>query len=550
MDLSRLLSHDQEDGSRGDGAGTPPRPPAVSAPLFFLPSVSLPPVASPPHTSPTPLSSPQGSHSPPRASVPRPLPAAFGLDAMAGGRGPPLGGDRSLGTPSPRLSDGDRRPLGMAVTPPGTAGVLAEHKTSFPSFRQLGIGSKPHSAPSRTGSVWTPPTARPADAAAAAGAAYVPVAYTSPHAIRAAAACRRMAATAATVTRGAPSPTWPPPQGGGALAPPLDGGRVRFLPTGSAGEPHVRHPPVPVRATVTAEGGTRQGASLPGFASLASTLGVVGGCVHVADAPADFAAARGVGARGAAAADSATVWPRHTPYDRGNTEGGGSLVGAAQPPAAASVPGWGWDAPHGAVAAVDWRYGGGGAAAAHGRLSSWSDETLARSHRGWVAAPLRGSRSADDLPDRPWMAGAIGKRRGEAGHVPHLWGGGGRGSGARARGASARPFGCADCGRRFSQKGSLHRHIDAVHLRLRPHECSKCGKGAFWSALSFGGGCGGATAARRGGGVVRLLSAASARACVGPVVRVRRRRTDVPVDAFWWCLLCVVCAVMRAYGWL
>ena len=51
------------------------------------------------------------------------------------------------------------------------------------------------------------------------------------------------------------------------------------------------------------------------------------------------------------------------------------------------------------------------------------------------------------------------------------------------------------------------------------------------------------------GGVVRSLSAASARMFVGPVARMRRPGTDVPVDSFLLCLLCVICAVMRLYGW-
>jgi len=484
MDLSRLLSDDRDDDCRGDGAGAPRHPPAVSAPLFFPPSVALPPVASPPRASQPPLTLPQGARSPPRAPVPRPLPAAFGLGAVAGGWGPPLGGDRRLGTPSPGCLDGDRRPLCMTPTPSCTAGVLVEHEPSLPSLRQLGIRSEPRFAASRSMSVWTPLMARAADTAAAADAAVVPVAYTSPEAVRAAAACRRMAATVATAARGAPSPPRRPPQGGVASTLPLESGaRVRLPPTGSAVVPHARHPPVPVRATVAAGGGQRQGASLPGFAALTSTLGVAGAGTHAVGAPADFAAAGGGGARRAAAADSATMWPHRAPYDRGNAVGSGGLAGAPQPPAAANDSGWGWGAPHGAAAAVDWRGGGDATAAAHGHRSSRSDEAPASSHRGWVAAPPRGSRSANALPDRPWMYAAIGKRRGEAGHVPHLQGGGGRGSGARAGRASAKSFGCTECGHLFGQKGSLHRHINAVHLHLRPHECPTCGKSAFWSAL-------------------------------------------------------------------
>jgi len=375
MDLSQLLSDDKEDGHRGDGAGTLRHPPAVSAPLFFPPSLDSSHVASPPR---------------------------------------------------------------MSLAP-----------------------------------------------------------YTSHDAVRAAAGCRRMAATAETAARVAPSPSWPPLQGGGTSTPLLDSvGRVQLPPTGSAVVPHARYPPVPVRATVAAGGGERRGASLPGFAVLTSRLGVAGAGTHAVGTPAGFAVAGGGGARGAAAADSATVWPRRAPYDRGNPVGSGGLVDAAQPPAAASIPDWGCGAPHGAAAAVDWRDCGDANAAAHGYRSSRSDEAPANSQRGWVAAPPRGSRSANALLDRSWMDAAIDKRRGEAGHVPHLRGGGGHGSGARARRASAKSFGCTECGRLFGQKGSLHRHINAVHLLLRPHECPTCGKSTFWSALLFWGGGGGATAAR------------------------------------------------------
>jgi len=515
MDLSRLLSDDREDDCRGDGGSTPRHPPAVSAPLFFPPSVALPPVASPPRASQPPLSLPQGARSPPRAPVPQPLPAAFGLGAVAGGWGPPLEGDRPLVTPSAGLSYGDRRPLRTPATPPGTEGVLVKHEPSLPSLRQLGIGSEPRFSPTRSGSVWTPPMARAADAAAAADAAYPPVAYTSPDAVRAAAACRNMAATSATAARGAPSPPRRPPQGGVASTLPLESGaRVRLPPTGSAVVPHARHPPVPVPATVAAGGGQRQGASLPGFAALTSTLGVAGAGTHAVGAPADFAAAGDGGARGAAAADSATLWPRRAPYDRGNAVDSGGLAGAPQPPAAGNDPGWGWGAPHGAAAAVDWHSVGGGGAAALGRRSSRSDEAPASSHRGWVAAPPRGSRSANALPDRPWMYAAIGKRHREAGHVPHLQGGGGRGSGARAGRASAKSFGCTECGHLFGQKGSLHRHINAVHLHLRPHECPTCGKGMFGSALSFWRG-------RKGDGGPWWVAW-----CARPVLRPRERLLD------------------------
>jgi len=66
----------------------------------------------------------------------------------------------------------------------------------------------------------------------------------------------------------------------------------------------------------------------------------------------------------------------------------------------------------------------------------------------------------------------------------------------------------------------------------------------------FGGEGGGGRRRPVVGGVVRSLRAAAARACVGPVARVRRRGTNVPVDALWCCLLCATCAVMRGYGWL
>ena len=308
-----------------------------------------------------------------------------------------------------------------------------------------------------------------------------------------------MAATAGTAARGAPSPPWPSPipHGGGASTPPLDGvGRVGLPPTGLAVLPHARHPPMPLRATAAAGGDGRQGASLPGYVALSSTLGFAGAGANATGAPAGFAATGGGGARGAAAADSATLWPRRAPCDHGSVVGGSGLMRAAPPLAAASVPGWGWGAPHGAAPAVDWRSGGGASSAAHGHRSSRSDEAPANSQRGWVAAPPRGSRSANALLDRSWMDAAIDKRRGEAGHVPHLRGGGGHGSGARARRASAKSFGCTECGRLFGQKGSLHRHINAVHLLLRPHECPTCGKSTFWSALLFWGGGGGATAAR------------------------------------------------------
>jgi len=487
MDLSRLLSDDR-DGRRGDGTGTPPRPYAVSAPLCFPPSLASSPVAPPPRASPAPQSPAQGTCSPPRASVPRPLPVTRGFGAVAGEWGPPSGGNRPLGSPSPGLSDGDRHPLGMAVTPPGTAGMPVEHEPPLPSIRQLGIGSKPHSSLSRPGSVWTPSMTRAADATAATDAALVPAAYTSPQAIRAAAACRRRAATAGTLTRGAPSPPWPPPQGGGALSPPVDGGgRVLLPPTGSVVVPHSRHPSEPMRATVAAGCSERQGASLPGFAALTSTLGVAGAGAHTAGAPAGFAVAGSGGARGATAADSAAVWPRPAHFDGLIVVGGGGLVQAAQPPAAPSVQGWGWGAPHGAAAAANWRDAGGAAAATHGHRSWQSDEAPTGSHRRWAAASLRGSRSANDLPKRPWMNAAIDKWRRQAAHMPHLWAGGGRGSGTRAGGASVKPFWCTECGSRFGQKGSLHRHINAVHLQLRPHECQTCGKSAFRSALTFWG---------------------------------------------------------------
>jgi len=462
MDLSRLLSDDKQDGRRGDGAGTPPRLPAVSAPLFVPPSIAYPPAASPLRASPVPLSVPQVAGLPTQASVPRPLRVASGLGAVARGWGSPLGGDRPFGTPSSGPSDGDRRPPGTAVTPPGTAGVLVDRKPSLPSLHQLGIGNEPPFSSSRPGSVWTPPLARAADTAAATDSAHVAVADTAPFAVPAAATGRCMAATAGAA----------------------DGGeRVRLPPAGSTVVPHARQQPMPVQATAAAGCDDRQGASLPGFAALASALGVAGADGSGARAPAGFAATGGGGARGATAADSATLWPRRAPYDHGSVVGGSGLVRAAPPLAAAGFPGWGWGAPHGAAPAVEWRGGGGASSAAYGHRSSRSDEAPASSHRGWVAPPPRGSRSAHTLTDRLRVGATIDKRRGEGGHVPPHRAGGGDGGAARAGGASAKPFECTECGRKFGQKGSLHRHFNAVHLHLRPHECPTCDKGTFGGAI-------------------------------------------------------------------
>jgi len=507
MDLSRLLSDDKQDGSRGDDAGAPPRLSDVSTPLFVPPSIVSPPVASPLRASPVPLSLPQVAGSPSWASVPRPLRVASGLGAVAGGWGSSLGGDRAFGT---------RRPLGTAVTPTVTVGVLVERKPSLPSLHQLGIGSKSPFSSSRPGSVWSPPRARAAAAAAATDPAHVAVPNTSPDAVHAEAAGRRMAATAGTAARGAPSPPWPSPipHGGGASTPPLDGvGRVGLPPTGLAVLPHARHPPMPLRATAAAGGDGRQGASLPGYVALSSTLGFAGAGANATGAPAGFAATGGGGARGAAAADSATLWPRRAPCDHGSVVGGSGLMRAAPPLAAASVPGWGWGAPHGAAPAVDWRSGGGASSAAHGHRSSRSDEAPASSHGGWVAPPLRGSRSAHTLTDRLRVGATIDKRRGEGGHVPRHRGGGSGGGGVLAGGASAKPFECTKCGHQFGQKGSLHRHIRAVHLGLRPHECQKCDKGAFGGALFFGEVAGGRQRPMVGGLVRSLKCCERARVC-------------------------------------
>ena len=43
-------------------------------------------------------------------------------------------------------------------------------------------------------------------------------------------------------------------------------------------------------------------------------------------------------------------------------------------------------------------------------------------------------------------------------------------------GHDRKEFKCATCGREFQEKGTLTRHIKAVHEQQRPHPCQECGK--------------------------------------------------------------------------
>lgn len=424
MDLSALLSSEREDGA-GQSRATVPPPHLVrcSPPLLQPPPLHTDGPAGPaPHLRP--------SHTP--AGVPTLLPSAPPEDpAVPAAVAPP----------------------GMAVMPLAADGDAPTRSRPLPSLLQLGLGRDPLLPPSPPTSTWAAPTPSPAAASscvspfgAADLPASAPVLYmASP-----------LGATPPVPSSLHSSPLRPLSVGGlqhglGAAAKaeelPLGRHASGVAPAGTGG----RSPPPPSPLTplpVVAPGIGRRAGSLPGFAELSSSLGLGPSALPSVAAATDGRpdAARADWQGGAAENSQAPGARRATGLAPLPLPGPGSAYADRQDrPFVSPSPAW-----SGGIG------GGSGlvTVASGGHLSaSWSD---GRSGNPLGTPP--GGRSTKSSPDRRW---GVEKRRDS---------GGGR-SGDRAK-----AFACRLCGYRFGQKGSLHRHIAAVHERRRPYECSVCGK--------------------------------------------------------------------------